>query len=167
MKNFVSILCMLVFLVSCSQEREVTTLQDRNGLMFRSNEEKPFSGTFVEYSVYGQEKKRAEENYKNGKREGLSILWNRDGEKASEAIYRNGKQNGRETVWYNNRQKAAEGNYQDDKRNGLWAEWYTNGRKWKEGHYKKGKKDGPWTEWDEVGVIAKTETYKNGSLLKE
>ncbi len=167
MKNIISILCMSVFLVSCSEEREVTTLQDRNGLMYQSNQEKPFNGTFVEYSVYGQEKKRAEENYKNGKKDGLSILWTRTGEKASEAIYKDGKQNGRETVWYKNGQKAAEGSYQDDKRNGLWTEWYTNGLKWKEGHYKNGKKDGLWTAWDEVGGIAKKETFNKASIAKE
>ena len=166
MKNIFSILCMVLFLLSCAEEHEVTQLQNRNGLMFQLNQEKPFSGTYVEYSVYGPETKRAEENYKNGKKDGLSILWKRDGQKASEGYYKDGKQNGRETVWYLNGQKASEGNYRDGRRNGSWKEWYTNGLKWKEGSHKDGKKDGLWTEWDEDGNNPKTKTYKNGSLVE-
>jgi len=124
---------MFFLLESCSEEHEITQLQNRNGLMYRSNQEKPFTGTYIEYSVYGQETKRAEENYKNGKKDGLSILWKRDGQKASEGYYKNGKQNGWETVWYLNGHKASEGNYKDGRRNGSWKEWYTNGLKWKEG----------------------------------
>ncbi len=166
MKTVVPILFVILFLVSCSEEREVTQLLNRNGLMFQSNQDKPFTGTFTEYSVFGQEKKRAEKDYKNGKLDGLSILWNRNGQKASEAYYKEGKQQGRETVWYKNGQKAAEGSYQQGKRNGLWTEWYTNGLKWKEGSYKIGKKDGLWTEWDESGSNAKQANYHNGTIAK-
>lgn len=161
------ILCLLVFLGACSEQKEITQLQDRNGLMFQSNRDKPFTGTFVEYSVFGQKKKRAEKNYKDGKLDGLSILWNRSGQKDSEAHYKNGQQNGLETVWYMNGQKASEGNYKDGKRHGLWNEWYTKGLKWKEGNYKQGKKDGAWTAWDENGKVDLKETYTNGVLVKK
>lgn len=167
MKNVFSTLCMLLFLMSCSEEQEVTHLQNRNGLMFQSNQEKPFTGTFVEYSVFGQDKKRAEKNYKNGKLDGLSILWNRNGQKGSEAYYKDGKQNGIENVWYLNGQKGSEGNYKNGKRDGLWTEWYTTGLKWKEGNYKQGKRVGLWTEWGEDGKIAIKKTYQNGLLVKE
>ena len=62
MKNVFSILCMVLLLASCSEkeEGEVIHLQERNGLMFESNREKPFTGKYIEYSVFGQEKKRAE-----------------------------------------------------------------------------------------------------------
>jgi len=168
MKNVFSILCMVLFLASCSEkeEGEVIHLQERNGLMFESNQEEPFTGKYIEYSVFGQEKKRAEKNYKDGKRDGFSTLWYESGQMQSKATYKGGKQNGIETVWYMNGQKGSEGNYTDGKRNGLWTKWYTNGPKWKVINYKAGKKDGLLTVWSDDGTITKKATYRNGSLIK-
>jgi antitoxin component YwqK of YwqJK toxin-antitoxin module len=169
MKNVFSILCLVLFLTSCSekQEGEVIHLQERKGLMFESNQEKPFTGKYIEYSVFGQEKKRAEKNYKDGKRNGLSTLWYESGQMQSKANYTGGKQNGLETVWYMNGQKGAEGNYKDGKRDGLWMEWHTNGPKWKVINYKGGKEDGLWTEWSDEGTITKKATYKSGALVND
>ncbi|GEM_PF-1435889 len=168
MKNSLSALCILLSLLSCADEKkqQVTQLQDKKGLMYKANQAEPFTGTFTEYSVYGQEHKRAEKSFKDGKRDGVSILWNKNGEKSSQAYYKSGKQHGVETVWYLNGQKGSVGNYKDGKRNGLWTEWYTNGLKWKEGDYIDGKRDGIWTEWGEDGKSSKTKTYKNGTVIK-
>ena len=45
-------------------------------------------------------------------------------------------------------------------------ERYESGQKKKEGTYKSGKREGVWTYWDDKGNVTKTETYKNGELVK-
>jgi len=53
MKNVFSILCLVLFVVSCSEEREVDFLQDRGGLKYEINEEEGFTGKYVVYKRNG------------------------------------------------------------------------------------------------------------------
>lgn len=167
MKKTVSILCAMLFLTACSDgKQEITRLVERNGLMYQQNSNTPFTGTFTEYSVYGQDRKRAETSYKNGKKDGLYILWSQTGQIASQANFKDGVQNGTETIWYLNGVKGGEGEFADGKKHGPWTEWYTNGRKWKQGSYLNGAKDGVWTEWSEDGGSTTRTTYRNGKPVK-
>ena len=52
------------------------------------------------------------------------------------------------------------------KKNGWSTEWHATGAKAAAGNYKAAKKDGRWTYWDAQGNVTKTETYKNGKLVK-
>ncbi len=75
----------------------------------------------------------------------------------------------REGVWtwrFANGQKKTEGIYKDGKAEGLAASYYRKGQKRSEGTNKDGKKEGVWTYWDVKGNVTKTETYKNGELVK-
>jgi len=101
------LLLFLIPLISCTEdwtgEKEVTYLQDRNGIKYEVNSEVGFTGKYVEY-------------YKNG-------------QKKSELNYKNGKENGLDTRWYGNGQKSYEGNYKNGKYDGLWTGWDINGQK--------------------------------------
>jgi hypothetical protein len=56
MKNIFYIVCLVFFLFSCADEREISYLQDRNGVMYQPNQEKPFTGKFGTYYENGQKK---------------------------------------------------------------------------------------------------------------
>jgi len=53
--------------------------------------------------------KKAEVNFKNGKRDGLYVGWHENGEKKAEKNYKNGKWDGLAVLWHENGQKRAEG----------------------------------------------------------
>ena len=138
------ILLFLIPLISCTEdwtgEKENIYLQDRNGIKYEVNSEVGFTGKYVEYFENGQ--KRIEEHLKLGKRNGLMTEWDKKGQKESETNWKNGK------------------------KEGLLTEWYENGQKKHEVKWKNGEIDGLLTEWDKEGNVTKTETYKDGKLVK-
>ena len=138
------LLLFLIPLISCTEdwtgEKEVTYLQDRNGIKYEVNSEVGFTGKYVEYFENGQ--KHIEEHLRLGKRNGLM------------------------TEWHENGQKASEGNWKNGKLEGLMTEWHDNGQKASEINSKNGEiVDGVVTIWDKDGDVIKTETYKDGKLV--
>ena len=89
MKKTILILVSLLFLTACEGVREVTSLQDRNGIKYEVNSEVGFTGKYVEKYENGQ--KKVEINYKNGKKEGAWTYWHENGQKKSEENYKNGE----------------------------------------------------------------------------
>jgi hypothetical protein len=73
MKNTILILISLLFLTGCEkEEKEVTSLQDRNGIKYEINSEVGFTGRLVKKYDNGQ--KRFEKHYKDGKLGGLYVV---------------------------------------------------------------------------------------------
>jgi len=102
-----------LFIVGCSPEViDRAELVERNGITYKVNSEKGFTGTAVE-------------KYENGQKE-------------TEGTWEDGKEDGVFTKWYQNGQKKSEKHYKDGKRNGVWTEWYENGQKKYEVTYKNG-----------------------------
>jgi|TARA_B100001964_G_scaffold106888_1_gene119432 antitoxin component YwqK of YwqJK toxin-antitoxin module len=100
--------------------------------------------------------------FKDGKPDGLTTHWYKNGQKKIEETYNDGKNEGKYTSWYENGQKKKEETYKDGQRDGAWTQWYANGQKEKEETYKDGQKDGAWTQWHANGQKEKEETYKDG-----
>jgi len=98
---------------------KVFSLEERDGLMFEPNSEKPFTGKYVIYWNDGDEQKKEAINYKNGVLDGLYTKWYENGQKSLEANFKNGKLDGLETIWYENGQKKYELNWKDDGDEGL------------------------------------------------
>ena len=61
---------------------------------------------------------------------------------------------------------TAEYEHGEGLRNGFEITYHENGKKSSEGLFKNGSKAGVWTEWDDKGDVTKTDTYKNGELVK-
>jgi len=140
MKNTILILISLLFVTGVSEGKEVSYLQDRNGIKYEVNAETPFSGKYVTYYENGQ--REVEVNYKYGKKDGL------------------------DTLWFENGQKLVEENYRNGKEEGLHTQWFGNGQKRMEWDFKNGKREGLWIYWDKEGNVTETETYKDGELVK-
>ena len=125
------------------------------------------------------------ESYKNGKIEGLSKGWHKDGNKKFETYYKGGKLDGLSIWWYENGQKQAEIDYIDGLRNGdakWWDEkegyltctekvqndlkegptnwFYKSGAKKEVSHFKAGKYNGISTWWHETGEVSAKEIMK-------
>ena len=72
------------------------------------------------------EKKKIEESFKNGKRDGLSTSWYENGQKVSQGTFIAGKLNGVSTGWYKNGKKWLEITY-DNGQGILRKEWNKDG----------------------------------------
>jgi len=69
MKNIFYIVCLVLFLVSSIDAREVSQLEERDGVMYEPNKEEPYTGRYVVHYENGQ--KVGEGNFKEGKLDGL------------------------------------------------------------------------------------------------
>jgi antitoxin component YwqK of YwqJK toxin-antitoxin module len=87
MNKIIVILTSLLLIVGC--EKEVSSLQERNGVYYEINSEKGFTGNLIKKYPNGQ--KMSESNYKDGKLEGLVTAWDENGQKESEMIFKNGE----------------------------------------------------------------------------
>ena len=161
-------------------------LQDRSGVTYLPNTQKPFSGYAKRAYENGQveilvqfkdgyvvRKKEWRDNgtpkrganYKDGKKDGLETSWYENGQKEGETIYKHGKRDGLATEWYEDGTEASRYTYKDGKQDGLATDWYENGQKWYEAIFKDGKEDGPDTSWYENGQKESEGNFKDGKLM--
>lgn len=147
-----TVLFMSLVFVSCgTKETEVTKvtrvinyedLHIRAGIAYALNEQEPYSGKMVDLGSPGWHRPKQEAMYKNGKLEGIRIIWhlypNRR-TKQSEATFKNGEVHGIATSWYSNGQKELEGTCKNGKLHGLHKSWDMNGQITFEGTYENDK----------------------------
>ena len=100
--------------------------------------DKSYTGKHIEYYSDGQ--KQLEQNYKNGKLEGLETTWYESGKKKSEKFFKNDKLEGLSIVWHENGQKEVERNYKNGKEDGVFTTWHENGKVRSKRSYKNGVK---------------------------
>ena len=127
MKKISAVLLAVSFLLvetGCSK-KTTNEIQERNGISYAPNETVPFTGLYQTNYPSGQ--KQAEENYVEGKLNGLVIMWFESGQKQAELNYTDGNQDGLTVMWNENGQKIYEGNWVDGKENGLQKYWHDNG----------------------------------------
>ena len=160
---------------------ETNDVQDRDGIIYLSNETKPFSGKNL--CKYENSQNKSKGKVKDGKKNDIWTEWYENGQKMSETAYKDGKTHGKCISWHENGQIKSVKNYKDGKYDGKVNYWYEDGqikteRIYKEGkeigesgsiitrylngqiklqnNYKDGKKDGKTTYW-----------YENGQKLVE
>jgi len=99
------------------------------------------SSAEVKKEFYPSGKLKSEQNYINGKLEGIGKGYYESGKLQWEEIYKNGELEG-----------IAKG-------------YYESGKLQAEANFKNGKKHGTLTVYSESGVIQYVETYKNGEMI--
>ena len=77
MKNTILILISLLLLTGCMEEKEVSSLQDRDGVKYEINSEVGFTGRLVKKYEDGQ--KEFEWDYTNGELDGRLTYWDKVG----------------------------------------------------------------------------------------
>ncbi len=127
-----------------SNKNVAKVIEVRNNIAYLPNESSPFTGKYLGYYPNGQ--KAIEENYNNGIKEGLRLLWLENGQKLGETNFKNGQENGVE-IYYTNGEKSLEVNYIAGEKNGPEI-LYNNGQKFGEKNYINGKEVGETTFLD-------------------
>ena len=89
-----------------------------------------------------------------------------NGQKKKEYSEMDGEFEGDFITYYENGQKKSKESLSFGMSYGRWTKWYENGQKKSEGDYFPVGEQGRWTYWDEEGNVTKTETYKDGELVK-
>lgn len=103
MKKNLFLLITLLMIFACSSEKmNFNKLQDRNGLYYLVNEDKPFSGEVVSYF---NGKSEFEGQIDNGLRVGLWVYYYPSGQKKMEGSYKEGLKDGNWTTWLENGQQ--------------------------------------------------------------
>ena len=143
------LIAIAILAVGCGGKDEVTDetkpklksvnygeLEFREGVFYLKGVDTRYTGNAI--ALYENGQKQAEDNFKDGKRDGLQLFWHQNGQKRGEINWKNGKQNGLYVGWYENGKKAMEEKYKDGKPYGLYMAWHENGQKRSEGNYKNG-----------------------------
>jgi antitoxin component YwqK of YwqJK toxin-antitoxin module len=127
----------------------------------------PFNGELVEY--FDDEKTQLKEriDYKEGLKDGLSEVYNKNGQLEENVTYKDGEEDEKvKYTYYGYGLLKEKKSFKDGKKNGPF-EWYNRGgqlvekRTWKDG-----KEDGQWEEffYHPNGQLMWKETYKDGQL---
>ncbi len=181
-------LCMENKLLATEANNRFTTVTDeRNGILYLPNENKPFTGIYLQLYPNGQ--KKEELNIKNGLYDGVATMWNDNGQKRMESNYKNGlldgvystflfselksnedhyiqgEREGLSISWSPNGRIRRKENYKNGKLDGLKILYYDNGSKFIETNYKDGKKDGLETLWKDIIEKWSEATYKDGRKI--
>tara|TARA_B100001029_G_scaffold40345_1_gene31379 strand:- start:178 stop:1146 length:969 start_codon:yes stop_codon:yes gene_type:complete len=136
-------------------------LEEREGIMYLKGSDTPYRGKSFTFYDNGQ-KEFEEDNWKDGKLDGLKVLWYSNGQRWSEINYKDGKREGLRVSWYKSGKKSREDNWKDGKLDGLYVEWHGNGQKASEVKYKDGKREGLRVSWYSNGQKWSEVNYKDG-----
>ena len=111
---------------------------------------------------YEDGQKERESYWKNGEMDGPFLSWHENGNKRVESNWKDGRKNGLSTVWYESGQKKTESNWKDGQKNGHFSGWFENGQKNWESYWKEGVKNGLWSGWYENGIKERESYWKDG-----
>jgi len=111
------------------------------------------------YEVEGQ--------YKNGKKSGSWVHYDKNGDRDEEIEYADGKRHGRATYWYPFGNKKEEGQYRYGKREGTWTEMEKRVPRYRRGEYVNDEKHGPWREYGADDELLGTVTYASGEVVSD
>jgi len=128
--RYISFLFIFLILTGC-QEKEVSFLQERDGISYEANSTTPFTGKFVKRQNFNNENapKKLEISYKDGRKHGLTTGWHRNSKRLAEESFKDGKRDGFLKIWYENGQQKFEGSHKEGERDGLATGWYENGQR--------------------------------------
>ncbi len=113
-------------------------------------------------SWYEDGEKERESNWKNGRMDGPFLSWHKNGNKRVESNWKDGRKNGLSTVWYESGQKKTESKWKDGQKNGSFSGWFENGQKNWDSNWKEGVKDGLWCGWYGNGIKERESYWKEG-----
>jgi antitoxin component YwqK of YwqJK toxin-antitoxin module len=137
-------------------------LEEIDGIFHLKGSYLPYTGKY--FDVYKNGQKKETGSYKDGREEGIQIMWYDNGKKLSEVNVKRNEQHGLSTFWYKSGNKKSETNWRDGKPDGLMSSWYENGQRMEKGTYKEGKLDGPLVTWHENGQKEQESNWKDGQM---
>jgi antitoxin component YwqK of YwqJK toxin-antitoxin module len=108
----------------------------------------------------------SQETYKDGKRNGKSVVFYQNGDISEERSYKMDVEDGVFKQYFEGKKVKGEGTYENGKLVGKNAYYYPNGTSAAIGYYnKQGNKNGLWLYKDAEGKVTSKDVYDNGELL--
>lgn len=138
MKKLLMTSFILLTLLGCGKEIDISQKQIRKGIVYTVNEDKPFTGKVT--GKYSDEKVKLSENFKEGKFDGEQVYYYENGQIKEKANFKSGVAVGTYFAYHKNGEIAYTGKFVD------------------------GKKDGEWNRYTEDKKLILTEIYKSGEL---
>lgn len=100
-------------------------MERRDGRWYTKGSDQPYSGLFIDYFYSG--KKQGEGILKNGKVDGLRVVYRADGSKSYFRNYTDGVANGDSEEYFPNGKLKQKGSFKDGLDEGLWVDYYSTG----------------------------------------
>ncbi|MFV0590554.1 MAG: toxin-antitoxin system YwqK family antitoxin [Draconibacterium sp.] len=117
------------------------------------------------WTVFKENQKVADEEYRNGIKDGVSHRYYETGEVMEETHWKNGEQNGDYQAFFKTREPYMQCKMKDNMRNGLFLVYFDNGRQELAGEYKNNLRNGEWKYYDEDGNYQYSLLYNEGKIL--
>jgi len=152
-KILVVIICLTVFILSCSDRTKVLNEYYPDGIIKKETEMKDGipNGTLKTYDERGRLKSTA--TVVNGLYEGWMITYNPLNNKiTAKAFYKNDQQNGPVTLYYATGELYREETYVDGRVNGIVKTYWADGTQQAEVEFKMGMPGIGLKEWDQQGM---------------
>jgi len=109
----------------------------------------------------------SEENYSNGIKNGIWIVYYPNGKVVSEVTWQNGLRNGPWKEYFDNGQIKLSATFIDGKMAGIYITYYLGNTISRKGQYVDGKMDGEWIGFDQNGIMNSYQKYSMGFLELE
>jgi Uncharacterized protein conserved in bacteria len=158
----------LLFLIGCGQAKSVNLedLQDRNGVYFEVNSEKPFTGNVI-VATHDNDQIYIEAEYKNGLLDGTETKYFENGVKESVINYRKGVVHGLYILYGEKGNMLIERNFTNGVIDGQMTTYFEDGTKETILNYKNSILHGENIEYYENGEVALEGIYKDGIFYVE
>ena len=141
----------------CQENYNINSLIKNNGIFTEIGKNTPVEGKV--YKMIKDEKNHM--GYlKEGKKHGRWIEWHPN-KRRLEENYKNGVLDGSVSLFFKNGQKEWRYYYTKGTLNGNYTRWYKTGQKAIDGYFESGEETGTWFWWDKTGKIIKTQKFKN------
>jgi len=134
---------------------------DKTGKQISYAERKDHSLVFDSYGPDGAKRSRLSYDEK-GNQTGQAIYYYPSGKLRETDEYKNGKLNGLTVVYYRNGKKKSETPEEDGKENGYYRSYYPNGQLSVAGWLENDLAQGEWLYYDELGKLTSKDHYLNG-----
>ncbi len=149
---------------SLQSNRVVAALYDEEGILYAKG---IYLGTEKDstWTYFNKEVIVGTEEYRNGKREGLSTTLYADGTIARKITYRDDRLSGPWREFFPSGEKKSEIMFEEGVRQGWSIVYYEGGQPQIEGKYLNDLPDGSWKFYAEDGKVQFQLNYQNGELL--
>ena len=117
------------------------------------------------WQFFSENIKVSEEEYKDGKKHGISRRFYPTGEILDMSEWRNGIQEGDYSIFFKSGKPYMQCKYRNGKRNGICIAYQETGSIEMEAYYSNNLRDGEWKYYDKNGISSYILKYSNGKLL--
>jgi len=151
----------VTMLTGCTRNPEAAKIEERDGLLFISGQDKLFSGKIVDTVA----NRIIEYEVVDGKKNGEFKISSINGSVQMAGTLKDNLNQGQWRYFYPNGQLESVGHFDNNLSDGKWTWYFENGKIREIGYFKSGKKDGSWTIFDEKGNIKRKAGFKEGQMI--